>query len=149
MPLIEDIYKKRLDMLVGDVQFASTTVSTLVRTMAIGLAIMIYGFVFSKDVPALFLNHKGWFLVSSICGILALALDVWQYQTLTRLAQRRLNHLMELAHRDGKIERLDQFLSADSDPDSDRIGRIFKVKIALVLIGCAIVAGVVLTTFKP
>ena len=143
--MIEDVYKKRLDTLVGDIQYASTTVSTIVRTMATGLAIMIYGFVFSRDVPPLFLNHKAAFFIASLCGIGALVLDIWQYQIVQRLAQRRLNDLMVVLHRDKKIESLNQFLSVDSDPDSEKVVRFFRVKLALVLIGCGIVGVVVLS----
>src|SRR4051812_43205673 len=95
LDLKKELALKQVDMALGDIHYATGIISNTVRTSGLGLAIILYGFIFSKDQIPAFTAHKWIIFAAACCGVLSIILDIAHYHFVEKHSFKHLRELMD------------------------------------------------------
>ncbi len=130
------------DRLNEDNAKASETLSTTVRTVATGLALVVYTFFFSKDQSSFVQAHFEAVRLASLLGLTALVADALQY--IFALAQ--IGKTRRLIESKAVPQTVEGVVGARSNVFLTLRDFMFLVKIILVAIGSFIIIDAVFNT---
>ena len=71
--------EKLRDRMNADEDKSTDTLSTIARSIAVGLALIIYAFFVQKDQSEFVSRYFGWLLIASVFGVMAVTADALQY----------------------------------------------------------------------
>lgn len=129
--------KSLRDRLNADEESTSSTLSTIIRTLASGLALLTYNFFASKDHTKFFADNFSSFRLASIFGIAALVADGFQYFFAVRQVAITRRRVIE-RYKEGKLT-VEAFAADRSNIFFIARNALFYLKAAFALAGAIIV----------
>jgi hypothetical protein len=139
------LFFKRVERLMSDADYASTTVSQTIRGIALGLGAIIYPVIVTEpDKHSIVKDYATPLALASLCGVVAIVLDAVHYFVSDDYARSELDRLSKL-YKSGQVSDPAQFMGSPNSRPNKFIAGFFWAKIVFTGIGAAVVAGVVIS----
>ncbi len=140
---LEELFKFRLGQLKADSEYATGSISQIIRVTSYGLIALIIPFATAKplDKPII-LQREPWIvLLASIFGFISVACDAAQNHYADLCSRRELERIASNLHKNGlKIEAPGDFmLSIQSSKEANARTVFYKAKLISTILGVLII----------
>lgn len=134
--------EKLRDRMNGDEDKSTETLSTISRSLAVGLALIAYTFFVQKEHTPFVADNFGWLLAASAIGVLAVTADALHYLFGTLQVRQMRRLIQQQIAIDGTLS-IDQLARINKNLFYGLRSTMFWGKLVLVAIGTGIVLVII------